>query len=57
MSWSDSCVCKPRSLLAVYLLIQSLSYVFFVTFIHFNLQAVNTFVMKRIKLRKLCVKP
>lgn len=57
MSWNDSCVCKPCPLLAVSLLVQSLSYVFIVTFIHFNLQAVNTFVMKRIKLHKLCVKP
>lgn len=50
-------VCKPHSLLAVYLLIQGLSYVFFVIFIHFNLEAVNTFVMKIIKLHKLHVKP
>lgn len=50
-------VCKPHSLLAVYLLIQGLSYVFFFIFIHFNLEAVNTFVMKIIKLHKLHVKP
>lgn len=50
-------VCKPHSLLAVYLLIQGLSYVFFVIFIHLNLEAVNTFVMNIIKLHKLHVKP
>lgn len=57
MGWNDSCVCKPRSPLAVYLLIQGLSYVFFVILVHFNLEAVNTFVMKIIKLHKLHVKP
>lgn len=47
-----TCVCKPCCLFVVYLLIQGLSLVFFATFIPFNLQAVNTFIMKGINKTK-----
>lgn len=47
-----TCVCKPCCLFVVYLLIQGLSLVFFATFIPFNLQAVNTFIMKGVNKTK-----